>query len=372
MASAYTPGLLVTESIMVRKRRRLPILGEVLAKQGDMVKPHDLIARTQVPGDPETINIANQLGLEGDEIMEFMVKKKGDAVKVGENIAVKKSFFGLFKTEIASPVEGVLDNISEVTGVVTLRRPSVPVAIPAYIFGKVVEVLPREGVVIETPAALIQGIFGVGGETQGTLEVLATSNSDVLSGDKILPEHKGKILVGGSLVTADALRKAAQVGAAGLVAGGIIDKDLIDYLGHDIGVAITGAEDIPITVIVTEGFGQINMADKTFDLLTKLNGKVASINGATQIRAGVMRPEIIVPSNELHNVKERDTEGGMEAGTPIRVIREPWFGKLATVVSLPPELHVIETGAKVRVLTAKLQSGEVVTLPRANVELIEG
>jgi len=72
---------------MVRKRRRLPISGEVMANLGDVVKPHDIIARTQIPGDPETMNIANQLGLEGDEIMEFMVVKKGDPIKKGQPIA---------------------------------------------------------------------------------------------------------------------------------------------------------------------------------------------------------------------------------------------------------------------------------------------
>ncbi len=373
MASAYTPGLLVTGSILVRKRRRLPILGEVLVEQGATVRPHDVIARTNIPGDPETINIANHLGLEGDEIMEFMVKKVGDAVTTGETIARKTSFFGLFKTEVASPINGTVDNISKITGVVTLRRPAVPVAIEAYISGKVVEVMPREGVVIETPAALVQGIFGVGGETQGELLMVAEHNSDVLSADKIRPEHKGKILVGGSLVTGDALKRAGEVGVIGLVAGGVIDRDLIDYLGHDIGVAITGSEDIPITMIVTEGFGQISMAHKTFDLLKKLNGATASINGATQIRAGVMRPEIVVSLGHLTGVMERNTESGMEDGTLIRIIREPYFGQLATVNTLPPELQVLESGSKVRVLTAKLMgSGEIVTIPRANVELIEG
>ncbi len=33
---------------------------------------------------------------------------------------------------------------------------------------------------------------------------------------------------------------------------------------------------------------------------------------------------------------------------------------------------VIETGAKVRIMTIRLSNGEVVTVPRANVELIEG
>lgn len=373
MASAYTPGLLVTDSIMVRKRRRLPILGEVMVEQGATVSPHDVVARTQIPGDPETINIANHLGLEGDEIMEFMVKKVGDPVTTGEPIARKSSFFGLFKTDVASPVDGTVDNISEITGVVTLRRPAVPVAIEAYISGKVVEVMPKEGVVIETPAALVQGIFGVGGETQGELLMVAESNEDVLSADLIKPEHKGKILVGGSLVTGDALRKAGEMGVIGLVAGGVIDRDLIDYLGHDIGVAITGSEDIPITMIVTEGFGQINMANKTFDLFKKLSGGTASINGATQIRAGVMRPEIVVALDSIIKAEARTSEGGMEEGTLVRIIREPYFGQLATVNTLPPELQVLESGSKVRVLTAKLMdSGEIVTIPRANVELIEG
>jgi len=58
-------------------------------------------------------------------------------------------------------------------------------------------------------------------------------------------------------------------------------------------------------------------------------------------------------------------------GTPIRIIREPYFGKLAEVVDLPPELQVIETEAKVRILRAKITDGTIVTVPRANVEIIE-
>jgi hypothetical protein len=185
---------------------------------------------------------------------------------------------------------------------------------------------------------------------------------------------KDKVVVGGSLVTLDAIKKASEVGVAGLVAGGIIDKDMIGFLGYDIGVAITGQEDINLTIILTEGFGQIRMADKTFHLLQELDGKVASINGATQIRAGVMRPEIIVAMQNLKEVAEyadEASEGGMTIGTQLRIIREPWFGQLATVVELPPELHVIESGSKARVLVAELKDGSRVTIPRANVELIE-
>ena len=67
----------------------------------------------------------------------------------------------------------------------------------------------------------------------------------------------GKIIVGGSNVSGAALRKANQVKAAGVVVGAIIDRDLIDFLGYDIGVAITGQEDIDTTLVITEGFGSI-------------------------------------------------------------------------------------------------------------------
>ena len=64
-------------------------------------------------------------------------------------------------------------------------------------------------------------------------------------------------------------------------------------------------------------------------------------------------------------------EGNLALGTPIRIIREPYFGKLATVAALPPQLTVVGSGASVRVLEATLADGTVVTVPRANVEIIE-
>ncbi|HAI20592.1 MAG TPA: hypothetical protein DCM14_01610, partial [Clostridiales bacterium UBA8153] len=62
---------------------------------------------------------------------------------------------------------------------------------------------------------------------------------------------------------------------------------------------------------------------------------------------------------------------GLMPGTSIRIIREPYFGMLAEVVELPPELTKIETEARVRILKARLRNGTVVVVPRANVEIIE-
>jgi hypothetical protein len=159
------------------------------------------------------------------------------------------------------------------------------------------------------------------------------------------------------------------------VAGGISDKDLREFLGHDIGVAITGSEDLGITLVITEGFGEIDMAQKTFDLLKSKEGVMACINGATQIRAGVIRPEVVIPMDgdikAAETAKEAATTG-LEVGSPIRVIRQPYFGQIGAVSNLPPALQVLESESKARVLEVTFKDGKKAVIPRANVELIEG
>jgi hypothetical protein len=235
-------------------------------------------------------------------------------------------------------------------------------------------VLPNQGVDIKTEAALIQGIFGIGGERHGDIHIAVKSVDEILSEDMIQPEYKGKILVGGSLATYEAIKKASDYEINGLVVGGIKGEDVTRFLGYEIGVAITGEEDINLTLIVTEGFGEMNMSDRTFSLLKGFEGKEAAINGATQIRAGVMRPEIIIPLTLDTVSKESDDEhlsGGMKKGTLVRIIADPYFGEIGSVHNLPVQLNRVETGSLVRVVDIQLENNQIVTVPRANVEIIE-
>ncbi len=373
MAHAYTPGLKVTQRTLVRKQRRLPLPGETLVNQGQRVKGDDIVARTALPGNVTTVNVGGLLGVPPEDVPSMMVKQAGDTVKKDEVIALSKGFFGLFRSEVKSPVTGTVENVSSVTGQVILREPPEPVQVDAYVEGVVSEVIPREGVVVETEASLVQGIFGVGGEVRGILKTIVDSPDQVVTAREIPVECRGMVLVGGSLVTYEAIEAALARGAKAIVAGGIEDATLRRFLGYDIGVAITGSEKKGLTVIATEGFGAMRMAQKTFDLLRSLEGRMASVNGATQIRAGVIRPEIIVPhEHSAASAVQSTVEGGLALGIPVRIIRQPNFGRIGKVTSLPVELAVIETEARARVLEVELDSGERVTIPRANVEIIEG
>ena len=350
----------------------MPIKGEVMVKDGERVKPDTVVARAMLPGALQTIKLAEKLGVEARDAPGFFRPKIGEAIEKGAIIAETKGFLGKFKQTVPSDFTGTVESISEVTGNVLIREASIPVDVTAYIEGFVADVIPGEGAVVETRAAMVQGIFGVGGERVGTIRIAVSGPKELLDASAIKDDDAGKILVGGGGITYDAIQRASAVGVTGLIAGGVKDSDLTKFLGYDIGVAITGQEAINLTILVTEGFGFLNMADRTFALLKSLEGKAASINGATQIRAGVIRPEIIVPlAADLVKSKEPDLSAfELKPGASIRVIREPYFGMLATVLDLPAQLMVVDSGTEVRVLKAKLENGSEVLVPRANVEII--
>jgi hypothetical protein len=374
MAHSYTPGLKVARFTVLRRERKLPLAGTVLAQVGQKVEAETIVARTELPGNVQTVNVANILGVLPEDVPDCLVKPIGSALKKGEAFAESKSFFGLFKSRCAASVDSTLESISTVTGQAILRVPPIPVEVDAYVDGTVVEVHESQGATVEMRGSFIQGIFGIGGETVGTLHVCVDGPADVLTEAKIGEDARGKVLVGGSHVSTKVLRHAIQRGARAVVVGGFDDHDLREFLGYDLGVAITGSEEKGITLVVTEGFGEIPMAGRTFDLLKQCEGKKASVSGATQIRAGVLRPEIVVPQDAAAGGgADQDGAGhsGLELGSVIRVIREPFFGRLGKIVSLPPELMALETEAKVRVLEVDFGNGSKSVLPRANVEMIE-
>jgi len=372
MAHSYTPGLRVARAAKISVERRLPLTGEVLVKVGDRVSASQIVARTELPGNVNPLNCAGQLGIVPADVEPALLVKPGAPVIKGQVIATSKSFFGLFKSHCVCPIDGTFESASLITGQIILREPPIPVEIAAYIDGQVTQVFEKEGVRIDTFGAIIQGIFGVGGERYGPIKMIVSSPDQILDEAAIKGEIRGCVLVGGRRVTLEAYRKAMDLGAVAVVVGGLRNMDLKRLLGYEQGVAITGHEDLAATLILTEGFGEIAMARRTFDLLAENEGRGASVSGATQIRAGVIRPEVIIPTEGV--VLEREFEkgvSGLEVGDQVRIIRQPHFGELGIVSSLPPELRILETGAKVRVMELKLDNGETFVLPRANVEIIE-
>ena len=89
----------------------------------------------------------------------------------------------------------------------------------------------------------------------------------------------------------------------------------------------------------------------------------------------MIRPEIIVPRGSEESISRADLPGqvkeGARIGDPVRVIREPYFGRIGEVVALPADLAMIPTESHLRVMEIQFADGARVVVPRANVEIIE-
>jgi hypothetical protein len=371
MARSYTPGLKVLANTKIEKIRRLPLKGKVLVEVDEKVQIETIVAYTELPGNVQMLNVANKLNIDSELVKESMLLNIDDSITKGQIIAESKGLFGLFKSQLKSPINGTIANISDVTGQVILSEPPIPIEVNAYSSGKIKSIIPEEGVVVSSQGALIQGILGVGGENQGVLEIVVESRDEILTENHINESHKNKIIIGGSFLNFEAFEKAKKIGITGIVVGGFNYNSLSKILGYNLGVAITGSEELGISLMITEGFGEISMADRTFEIFKQFNGRMAVINGSTQIRAGVIRPEVIIPHEDDEKI-ELLTENDLiiSEGSMVRVIRDPYFGKVGSVIELPAQLNKLESETEVRIAKVKFTDEQIEIIPRANLEMI--
>ena len=375
MADAFAPGLAVEADTEIERLRELPLPGRVCYRIGDQVAADAVVLEADLPGDLFILRVAEQLGIDADEVMQSLKIQAGQSVQEGQLLCEHRGLFGFLTSRFVSPASGMVEFIADRTGHIGLRMPSRPLAVHAHVAGQIVAIEERKSVTLRTRAAFVQGIFGVGGERRGIVQPLAIGPAERITPASIPADAKGKVLVGGTRPSAEALAHAGSLGVAGMICGSLDDQALRDYLGYDLGIALTGDEEVPTTLIATEGFGELSLSSHVWELLKGFAGKLASINGATQVRAGAVRPEIIIahPPQQLAAGAAAGIPAkgrGLVVGAKVRLIRVPYFGRYAEVTELPAKPEPLETGTLARVLRAKLESGETVTVPRANVELL--
>lgn len=320
---------------------------------------------------PVAVDVASELRCRPEEVPQNMLRHVGQEVKAGQMIAKKGDLQAFFTKTAFTPISGIISGADTKTGKVTISRPFKQVVVNAYIPGAVSEVLPERGCIVETPGIKVSGIFGVGRETHGELRVLTRGPDETLTPDMISPDLAGRVVVGGSFATNEALAKALEVGVKAVITGTVNYLNLTRSLGVKLGVGITGQEDIDMAVVLMEGFGRLAMRQEVWDIFKALEGLPASVNGATQIRAGAIRPEVIVPLPLYGGPIGEDAAVDEEllVGTKVRVVNEPYFGSVGRIIDVVKEPELVETEARVPVVRARLSDGRTVAVPRANVEV---
>jgi len=338
----------------VRRQRVLPLPGEVMVGRGERVEPIQVVARAELSEDFRILPVARLLGVPAARTSRYLRVKPGDQVQEGQVIASRR---GLGARSVRSPIDGAVTAIGG--GRVLIETRPAPVEVNAYLYGTVTSVVESYGVVVETMGALIQGVWGAGGESFGVLKCVVESADEPLEARRIDPSCHGTVLIGGSQVTEGALEQAQQFKVRGIVTGGLRPA-LVDRVGQ-----------LPFPVVVTEGMGEVPMSAPIFGLLTANDGREASISGRMRPCWGVVRPEIVIPL-PAESVPGAQEQSGtpLAVGEQVRLVRAPYMGATGTVVALPPHARRIETGARVRGAEVDIGQEAPIFVPLMNLEVL--
>lgn len=326
------------------------------------------------------VSVASKLSIWPWTIRMYTTVEEGDEVFAGQVIAAASNVGTA--DYVYAPMAGVVQKICPKTGSVTIVRPVRPSQVKAHLGGVVTEVIPEYGAVIEATGSYIEGIFGIGGERSGEIVMATDGPNGDLGEAGVDVSHKGKILVAGRFVSLEALKKAKMIGVSGIIASGVNNLDLVQLLGKEIVVGITGQEDSELTIIVMEGFGPMPMNEKVWNLLASRAGKAASIDGTTHIRAGAVRPQILISDGALEpeagtkpwpgeqvTRQDRPLITNLSVGDRVRCVRNPYFGLWGVVVDLPAEPREVESGSLMEVALVRLDDGREVWIAEANLEV---
>ena len=332
--------------------RVYPGKGKPAVKEGQSVSAEDVIAHCEVSAGQRLIKIAHALGVPGKDVVWYLTRKIGERIYQGEVVARKKSLLGLKKTEVKSPVDGLITDIDS-RGDLILKFLPTPVRLVAGARGKVVK-LEEHKIAIETLATKFSGFVAVGKEREGMISVISGAKDFILPAT-IRGDCTGKILVGGALLDRSALEKAITLGVRGIITGGMHHRDF----------EALGSGDVGVDLMITEGFGICPMGKEAWEFFKKNEGKNAFIFGKEN--------KLILPDSsgtEGRAASEEATWRVLQVGDKVRFFREENSDLSGVVKALPGE-QILNSGVLAQVAQVTFGSGEEMTIPAANLEIVE-
>jgi hypothetical protein len=349
---------------------------EIEVVQGEVVVPTTVLGRTKKGARVVRLPLD-----EGELATTMVLKRAGESVRRGEPLLRKPGFFGLSNTEYVCPVDGYIEEILIPQRAVLIREQTADVR--AGVWGTVAGVMPERGVVLRFDGTVLRFFAGWGPPVAGTLTAGVDLFSPADVSRYIGEEHRGKILWALSTVCAEAIVEAARVEVAGIVAGSIGLTELVRATAEV--TARTGRAQLPLTLLISDGFGSAAMSP---DFRRHLSGAVGRdiyldnpVSGGGPgwaldpvvafSPAPAERDGAVAAPAEPSVVK---SGGGPRLPVPgdlVRTIDLEMFGRHGTV-SGPLIERRLATGVTLWMAPVTLDDGIATELAVANLELLSG
>jgi len=278
--------------------------------------------------------------------------------------------------EVATIPHLSLPAVMDAAGDVHMEQSSASETLPAGLRGRVVDITRRGGVIIESHAAVVQGVIGAGKQVAGVLTMWQGSGTRQ-QGQAAIPP--GALLVVPGPVNFAMLRQAIMSGVVGVIASSASSRDLEGFLRADlvglidnVDVELVQAHLPPMTIMLTEGLGTLAMPPRTMNLLSRYQGSIALLVGTTSIRQNVF-PELVI-SLPVAEVQQHwqpvQPDPTLQVGVKVRVYGGDYEGAIGVVDYLYTHQQVFLSGIRARAVRLRLEDGALLTVPVVLIERI--
>jgi hypothetical protein len=333
-------------------RVRLPVGARPMVGVEQAVEPAHVLATRRPPGPGETLPVAARLHRSAAAAAECLVVAPGTTLEAGAVLARD----GHREVRVHQACLFLGYDRDDGTALVAPLMGSEPIV--GHVRGEVTEV-HEEGIEIRVNGALVAGVGGSGQAVHGELRVAVHEPGAELRAGAIDVGATSRILVGGSRASAETLTRARAMGVAGIVLGGILDKELRDFEATQRRRNQVAGRDGSFAVLLLEGYGKVGLDPSLFAWFRSQDGKLASLFG---------------DAARLY-VYDADPPPGRRAlprvGDRVIAHRRPFSGMTGELVRVLEGLHATAAGVVTRAALVRFDDGLTAVVPLANLEATE-
>lgn len=332
-------------------RVALPPGAEATVDVGDEVGADAVLAVRRRGGAPLAVAASGALRRRPSEVAAHAALAPGERVAAGDPLA------SAGRRVVRSPVTGIFLGASRIDGTLLVAPLGEEEPIIGHVAG-VVRAVDRRSVSIEVAGAVLRGIAGSGEAVHGELVMAVHEPGEELRAPAIDVAKAGRIVVGGSRASAETLTRARAMGVAGIVLGGVLDKELRDFEAiqrrrRELG-GMTGA----FSLLLLEGFGKVGFDPTLFDWFRRQSGRMASLFGTERLLY-------------VHDAGAAPTRHVLPViGERVTAHRRPFQGHSGVLVAVLDDLHAAPSGIPTRMALVRFDDGRLAPVPVANLEAV--